>query len=64
LPGLLGSFAAGLALRSLFEEIVLPGLVPPLLFTAAILGVVVLAATLLPARKAASMDPLLAIRYE
>jgi len=64
LPGLAGSFAAGLALRSLFEEIILPGLVPPLLFTAALLGVVVLVATLLPARKAASIDPLMAIRYE
>ncbi len=68
LPGLAGSFAAGLALRSVFQGVfqdaVLPNVVSPLLLTAAILGVVVLVATLLPARKAASIDPLAAIRYE
>ena len=64
MPGLLGSFAAGLGLRSLLGETVSSNLAPPLLFTAAIVGSIVLVATLVPARKAASIDPLAAIRYE
>jgi putative ABC transport system permease protein len=64
LPGLAASFAAGLMLRSLFAETVSPGLIPPLLFTAAVLCAAVLVATLLPARRAASVDPISAIRYE
>ena len=64
LPSLLGSFSAGLALRSAFQEVASPDVVQALLLTAAILGVVVLVATLLPARRAASIDPLDAIRYE
>ena len=64
MPGLLGSFAAGLGLRRLLGETVSSNLAPPLLFTAAIVGSIVLVATLVPARKAASIDPLAAIRYE
>ena len=64
LPGLLGGFAAGLGLRSLFADIVSPSLLPPLVLTSVILACAVLVATLLPARKAASVDPLAAIRYE
>jgi macrolide transport system ATP-binding/permease protein len=64
LPGLLGSLAAGLGLRSMFTDIVSSNLAPPLLFAGAIVGSTVLMATLVPARKAASIDPLLAIRYE
>ena len=64
LPGLLGSFAAGIGLRSMFAEMVSPNLAPPLLFTAVIVGLTVLVATLVPAQRAASVDPLTAIRYE
>ena len=64
LPGLIAGFAAGLELRALFDGIVPSSLILPLLMTAALLGAVVLIATMLPARKAASVDPLAALRSE
>ncbi len=63
-PGLLGGFAAAFGLRSIFAEVLPANFVPQLLFAAAIIGCAVLIATLVPARKAASVDPLAAIRYE
>jgi putative ABC transport system permease protein len=64
LLGLPGGYAAGLALRSMSAQTGSVHFVLPLVFTAAIVGFAGLAATLLPARRAASVDPLVAIRYE
>ena len=63
-PGLAAGFATALGLRSLFEGIAPTTIVVPLVFAGALLGGMVVVATLLPARRAASIDPLAALRYE
>jgi len=63
-PGLAAGFATALGLRSLFEGIAPTTIVVPLVFAGELLGGVVVVATLLPARRAASIDPLAALRYE
>jgi ABC-type antimicrobial peptide transport system permease subunit len=64
LLGMPASLAAVLGLRSLFVGVLPPDVVPPLAFTAVVICAAGLLATLLPARRAASIDPLAAIRYE
>jgi putative ABC transport system permease protein len=61
--GIGGAFAVGRILASLLHE-VKPG--DPWIFivTAALLGVVALIACYLPARRAARLDPMRALRYE
>jgi putative ABC transport system permease protein len=61
--GIAGAFAAGRVLASLLSE-VKPG--DPLIFvaTAGLLAVVALIACYLPARRAARLDPMTALRYE
>jgi predicted permease len=64
LIGLPCSFAAALGLRSLLADVLPPDITRPVLFTAGVICAAVLIATLVPARKASSIDPVSAIRYE
>jgi ABC-type antimicrobial peptide transport system permease subunit len=61
--GIAGAFAAGRVLASLLSE-VKPG--DPVIFvaTAGLLAAVALVACYLPARRAAKLDPMTALRYE
>ena len=61
--GIAGAFAAGRVLASLLHE-VKPG--DPVIFvaTAGLLAAVALVACFLPARRAARLDPMVALRYE
>jgi len=61
--GIAGAFAAGRVLASLLSE-VKPG--DPAIFvaTAGLLAAVALVACFLPARRAARLDPMVALRYE
>ena len=63
LGGILGSFAAGRVLASLLHEVHPsdPGI---LAASAGLLGIVALVACYLPARRAASLEPVTALRYE
>jgi ABC-type antimicrobial peptide transport system permease subunit len=61
--GLAGALAVTRLLRSLLFE-VKPNDPPTLLCAAAVLLVVVIAAALIPARRAARVDPMVALRYE
>jgi putative ABC transport system permease protein len=61
--GLAGSLALGSLIRSLLPEVGRPDLMT-LTIVAAILGSVTLLATLLPARRAAQVDPAVALRAE
>jgi len=61
--GLAGAFALGRALSGLIHEI-RPGDFQIHLFTAVILGLVALTACWLPARRAAKIDPMRALRHE
>jgi len=61
--GAAGAFAAGRVLASLLHE-VKPGDPLVLVATAGFLGLVALAACYLPARRAARLDPMVALREE
>jgi len=61
--GAAGAFAAGRALASFLHE-VKPGDPTILIATAGLLAVVALVACYLPARRAAKVDPMVALRYE
>jgi putative ABC transport system permease protein len=61
--GAAGAFAAGRILESLLHE-VKPGDPAIFIATAALLAAVALAACYLPARRAARLDPMAALRYE
>jgi hypothetical protein len=61
--GVAGALAAGRVVASLLHE-VKPGDLPVLLLTAGLLIAVALAASWLPARRAANLDPMTALRYE
>ena len=61
--GVAGALAAGRVVASLLHE-VKPGDLPVLLLTAGLLMAVALAASWLPARRAAKLDPMTALRYE
>jgi len=61
--GIIGAWLAGLAMRSLLFNVP-PVHLPTLLATAAILAAISLLACWLPARRAARIDPLEALRYE
>ncbi|HEY3741328.1 MAG TPA: FtsX-like permease family protein, partial [Bryobacteraceae bacterium] len=64
IPGLLGGIAASIGLRSALEEMNGASAILPLAATAVLLGIAVLIATLAPAWKASSVDPLKALRYD
>ncbi len=64
IPGLLGGFAAAMGLRSLLTDVAETSIAGPLGAAAAILGFAVLLATLVPAWRASSVDPQLAIRSD
>lgn len=64
IPGLLGGIAASIGLRSALEEMNGASAILPLVATALLLCMAVLAATLAPAWKASSVDPLKALRYD
>ena len=64
IPGLLGGLAASMALRSVFAELTASSAILPLAVTALALGLSVFLATLVPAWKASSADPLAALRYD
>jgi predicted permease len=64
LIGLPASLAATIGLRSLFTDAPASDVTRPLVLTAGVIAASVLVATLLPARKAAAVDPVSAIRYE
>ncbi len=61
--GAMGSYAAGKLLASLLQE-VKPKDPTILIATAILLGAVALAACYIPARRAAKLDPMIALRYE
>jgi putative ABC transport system permease protein len=64
IPGILGGIAASVALRSVFEDMTAASAILPLTITAGLLGLSVILATIAPAWRAASTDPLLALRYD
>jgi ABC-type antimicrobial peptide transport system permease subunit len=61
--GIFGAFGAGKILASLLHE-VKPGDPPIIALTAVLLAGVAFAASWLPARRAAKLDPVKALRYE
>ena len=64
IPGLLAGAAAGMALRSLLQDVTVQSPVMPLAVTSAMLALAVLAAVFGPAWKATSTDPLKSLRYD
>ena len=64
IPGLAGGLAAAMGLRSVLDSLAKSDLTTPLFLTALLLGATVLAATMIPAWRAASVDPQMAIRHD
>lgn len=64
IPGLLASFGAGRVLRSLITYVALQGVGSAILFTVAVLGGALLLALLLPSKRAATVDPVTALRCD
>jgi len=64
IPGLLAGAGAGMALRSLLQDVTVQSPVLPLALTSGMLALAVLAAVFGPAWKATSTDPLKSLRYD
>lgn len=64
IPGLLCGFAVCTVLRSVLADMIAVQIFAALLFTAALITSVVVLATSLPARRAGTVNPVMAIRYE